>query len=43
MEGAYQVKLSVVALTDECKDSGNQLFTINALGDLVVTPVETGL
>jgi len=43
MEGAYQVKLSVVQLTDDCTDRGNQLFKASELGSLVLNPEETGL
>ena len=43
MEGAYQVKLSVAALTDDCRDHGNQLFTVSSLGELMLTSIETGL
>ena len=43
MEGAYQVKLSVATLTDDCTDHGNQLFTVSSLGELMLTSIETGL
>ena len=43
LEGAFQVKLSAVRLTEECSDRGNQLFTVSQVGELVVSPDDTGL
>lgn len=43
LEGAYKVKLSVAALTDEATDRGNQIFTVRELGELTIKPEETGL
>ena len=43
LEGAFQVKLSAVRLTDDCTDRGNQLFTVSQVGELVVNPDDTGL
>jgi hypothetical protein len=43
LEGAYKVKLSVVALTDDATDRGNQLFTVRELGEMTLRPEETGL
>ena len=42
-EGAFQVKLSIVKLTDDCTDRGNQLFTVSQLGEISASPDETGL
>jgi hypothetical protein len=43
MEGAYQIKLSAARITDECTDRGNQIFTVQELGELTVMPQDTGL
>ena len=43
LEGAYQIKISVVQMTDDCTDQGNQLFTCTELGPMVLNPEETGL
>ena len=42
-EGGYKVKISVVELTDDCTDRGNQLFTVKEVGQMVVKSDETGL
>lgn len=43
LEGAYNVKLSSVALTDDATDKGNQIFTVKELGEITLIPEETGL
>ena len=43
LDGGYKIQLSVVELTDEATDRGNQLFTVKPLGELTVRPDETGL
>ena len=43
LEGAYKVKISVVSLTEDATDRGNQLFTCDFLGDMTAKPDETGL
>ena len=43
LAGAYKIKLSLVQLTDDATDRGNQLFTTDYLGELTLSPEETGL
>ena len=42
LEGVYKVKLSVASLTDDATDRGNQLFTVQELGEITLGPQETG-
>lgn len=43
VEGSYKIKLSTVQLTDDSTDQGNRLFTVEPLGEIMLTPQETGL